>query len=509
MSIQSLVMSKPSLASLFMSHAGESVHENGGRRTAVHAVEAAVKRTTAYPAFLIENGIDPEQALRPETFAQLPLITKKSYIERYPLQARCLDGRMTNAYTIEKSSGYSGSTNYWLRTPEEDALIPSYMEFAFRQFYRLDERSTLVIVGMALGTWTAGMKVAQALRETAATGKYPMTVITPGTDLDETLQTVRDLSPLYDQTVIVAYPPYAKLLVDEGVRRGIDWEPLHVRLALGGEGFSEEWRAHLGEKLGHDTSRDLLAISSGFGAADLGVSVGREYPATVLIRQLAAADAGLARELFGDVEVPSLFQYSPSGTHIEEVDGQLVFSVMSGIPLVRYAIGDRGGVIPYGRMMSVLEDHGYDVRTRLAELGYERADLWRLPFFYCLGRTDGVVFVGGVNVYPENVATALSTLNDSRVLGHKIATTLGDDGFTQRLLVLVEYQAGSLSDAERDSLSERFRAAVLDGIGRDNSEYARLREVAPELAEPVVHAYPTGGGPFAEDVGKIKRKYVL
>jgi phenylacetate-CoA ligase len=502
-------MSKPALATLFMSRAAESVHENGGRRTAARAVEAAIKRTNAYPAVLIENGVDPEQALRPEMFGELPLIDKKSYVERYPLRDRVLDGKLTSAYTIEKSSGYSGVTNYWLRTPEEDALIPSYMEFAFRQFYRLDLRSTLLVMGMALGTWTAGMKMSQALREVAATGKYPLTVITPGINLDEILETVRDLSPSYEQTVIVAYPPFAKLLIDEGIRRGIDWKALNVRLAVGGEGFSEEWRAHLGAKLGHDTTRDLLAVSSGFGAADLGASVGREYPATVLIRQLAAADTALARDLFGEGEVPNLFQYSPSGTHIEAVGGQLVFSVVSGIPLVRYAIGDRGGVIPFGKMASTLEDHGYDLQARLAELGYERGDLWRLPFFYCLGRTDGVVFVGGVNVYPENVSTALSSLDDPSVLGYKLATTMADDGFTQRLLVLVEYEAGSLSDAERASLAEHYLPAVADGIARDNAEYRRLREVAPELAEPVVHVYPTGGGPFAEDVGKIKRKYVL
>jgi phenylacetate-CoA ligase len=509
MSIQSLVMSKPALATLFMSRASEAIHENSGRRTASRALEAAIRRTVAYPAFLIENGIDPERALSPEVFGELPLMDKKSYVERFPLQQRVLDGKLASGYTIEKSSGYSGATNYWLRTPEEDALIPSYMEFAFRQFYRLDLRSTLLVMGMALGTWTAGMKLSQALREVAATGKYPLTVITPGIDLDEILQTVGDLSSSYDQTVIVAYPPFAKVIIDEGIRRGIDWKSLNVRLAVGGEGFSEEWRAHLGDKLGHDTSRDLLAVSSGFGAADLGASVGREYPVTVLIRQLAAADTALARELFGGGEVPSLFQYSPSGTYIEEVDGQLVFTVKSGVPLVRYAIGDRGGVIPFGRMTSVLEDHGYDVAARLQELGYERGDLWRLPFFYCLGRTDGVVFVGGVNVYPENVATALSSLDDEHVLGHKLATTLSEDGFTQRLLVLVEYKADSLSDVEREQLAARYRPVIVDGIARDNSEYRRLRQVAAELAEPVVHVYPTGGGPFAEDVGKIKRKYVL
>lgn len=509
MSIQSMVMSKPTLAQLFMSRAKESVHENGGRKTAERAVEAAVKHTSAYPSFLIEHGIDPEDALRPERFSELPLTSKKDYIARYPLRDLCLDGNVTGAYAIEKSSGHSGVTTYWPRFAEEDAMVPRHVEFAFRQSHHIDQRSTLVIVTFGLGTWAAGVKLSQVFREIGASGKYGLSVVTPGVNLDEILELVRDLSPMYDQTIMLGYPPFAKLIVDEGVRRGIDWPSLSVRLFLGGEGFSEQWRAHMGERLGHDTSRDLMAISSVFGKTD-GVSIpGREHPLSVLIRQLALADSALARELFGDAEVPDLFQYSPSASYIEAVDGQLLFSEKCGVPLVRYAVGDRGGVIPFGRMTSVLEDHGYDVQARLAELGYDPGSLWKLPFFYCRGRADGAIHVGGVNVYLENIASAVAELNDPSVLGFKLATTPAPDGLTERLLVMLEYRAESLTPEERETLAERYRPAVAGTIARQNSEYARLREAAPELAEAVVRVFPTSGGPFAQDVGKIKRKYVV
>ena len=50
-----------------------------------------------------------------------------------------------------------------------------------------------------------------------STGKYPITVITPGLNVEEILQMVRDLSPEYEQTIIVGYPPFLKTRLDEGV----------------------------------------------------------------------------------------------------------------------------------------------------------------------------------------------------------------------------------------------------------------------------------------------------
>lgn len=508
MSMQSIVMSNPALTRLFMSRAPESLHVKGGHTNASRVVEAAVRRTKAYPAFLGEHGITPERALLPESFGDLPFTGKREYVERYALDELCLDGKLTCGYTIEKSSGYSGGSHYWFRTPEEDALFPSYMEFAFTQFYGIDVKATLVIIGLAMGTWTSGEKMAQALRELAATGKYPLTITSPGINLEEILETVRDVSPFYEQTVIVGYPPFVKSIVDEGIERGIDWKSLGVRLGLGGEGYSEEWRRHVAAKIGVDTSRDLLGVSGGYGAADLGMSVGREYPLTVLIRQLATADPELAGALFGDIGVPNLFQYSPSSYFIEEVDDELVFSVLSGIPLVRYRIGDRGGLISFEQVMTTLEDHGYDALSRLTQLGYDHGDLWKLPFFYCLGRADGAVMVGGLNVYPENIGTVLTSANDASILGHKIALTEPNADLDSQLLIMLEHRDENLTPLEAAELAHRWTPVLAEGLREVNKEYRRLSEAAPAMAEPVVRVYGRGRGPFAADVGKIKRKYV-
>ncbi len=115
---------------------------------------------------------------------------------------------------------------------------------------------------------------------------------------------------------------------------------------------------------------DLLAISGGYGAADVGMTVGREYPVTVLIRRLCAKDEELASTLFfggqeTDGTLPSLLQYNPATVFAEEVDGELVFTALSGIPIVRYNIHDRGGVLPFARVMQAARDRGYDLSAML------------------------------------------------------------------------------------------------------------------------------------------------
>jgi phenylacetate-CoA ligase len=507
MSVQSLVMSRPRVASYLMSHTPESIHQHAGIALAHRALRNAVERTTAYPTFLMEHGVDPSAALS-MPFGELPTMSRHDYVDRFRVDQLVRDGTLTTAYTIERSSGYSGETHYWFRTPEEDSMFPQYMEFTFRQFYRLADGPTLVIVALALGTWTSGEKVAQAMREIAAAGKLPLTVMSPGNDLEEILQIARDICPYYSQTVLLGYPPFAKVIIDEGIARGIDWKRINLSLGIGGEGFSVPWRHHIVEKLRSDPDHDLLAITGAYGAADLGMTVGREYPLSIVVRQLCAEDASLARDLFGTAEVPNLFQYSPSACFIEEAEGELVFTVDSGIPLVRYRICDRGGVVSFGHVMEVLHDHAYDPYARLAALGFDRAFVWQLPFFHCLGRTDGAILLAGVNLYPENVAAVLDTLDDPDILGFKVALTPAEDGVSDRLLIMLEHRMTSLQATERRWLAQKYLPLLTDGLARVNREYRDLLAASPRLAEPLVKVYPSGHGPFAADAGKIKRKYV-
>ncbi|MDO8987597.1 MAG: hypothetical protein Q7V14_05175, partial [Coriobacteriia bacterium] len=438
-------------------------------------------------------------------------IDKRTYVDRFSLPELALDGRYSNAYTIERSSGHSGGSYYWLRLPEEDAMFPQYLEHAFSQFYGMGERSTLVLITLALGTWTSGEKMAQALRQVAAKGRYELTVMAPGTDIDEILQIVGDLGPHYDQVVIVGYPPFLKTVIDEGFRRGIDWKSINVKLGLGGEGYSEQWRAHVGAQLGIDASKDLLAISGGYGAADIGMSIGREYPLTVLMRQLCVQDPALAQALFDDRAVrsgtlPGLMQYNPVTSYIEEVGGELVFTVLSGIPLVRYNIHDSGGVLPFEQTLEMLKDHGYDIGARLAALGYGGEQLWRLPFFYVFGRSDGTVSIVGANIFPENIQAILSESSDDAIVTFRLSVSTSDD-FSQRLVVDMEHHSEDLLESEAALLSERYRVLLLNGLRRINQDFRDAHDDNPQCADPIVTIHCRRTGPFTTSSG-IKNLYI-
>ncbi len=445
-------------------------------------------------------------------FSNLPVIDKRSYVDRYRLPDLSLDGKLANAYTIERSSGHSGGSYYWLRLPQEDASFPQYLEYAFVQFYGMDTRSTLVLITLNLGTWTSGEKMAQALRQVAASGKYPLTVMAPGTDIDETLEILSDLAPHYDQSVIVGYPPFVKAAIDEGLRRGVDWPSLRVKVGLGGEGYSEPWRQHVGSLIGVDVTTDLLAVSGGYGAADIGMSVGREYPATVMIRQLCMRDPALAAALFRDGRgrhstLPSLLQYDPANCYIEDVDGELVFSVLSGIPLVRYNIHDCGGVIDFDTMMGVVRGHGHDLVEELRSRGYGRDQVWELPFFYVYGRSDGTVSIDGANIFPESIQMILSEARSQEFASFKISVETSPS-FGQKLVVSLEHVGeGPLDENEQRELSNRYGDLLLEGLRRLNADFRESHDGNPGVS-PVVRVHPRGTGPFAGEDG-IKHRYTM
>jgi len=485
-------------------------HIRRGEKNAVSVAQAAISRTRAYPDFLAWHQRTPLEVKDIDDFRRLPVIDKRTYIDCYELPDLVLDGVFTQAYTIEKSSGHAGGSYYWFRRPEEDEMFPSYLEYAFVQFYEMDRRSTLVLITLALGTWTSGEKMAQALREVAASRKHPLTVMAPGTNLEEILEIVNDVGPHYEQVVIVGYPPFIKTVVDEGARRGIDWKARRVRLGLGGEGYSEQWREHMAAIIGVDSHKDLLAISGGYGAADIGMTVGREYPMTVLIRKLCLEDSGLAKSLFSNSgrlgTLPGLLQYNPATCYLESIDSELVFTVLSGIPLTRYNIHDQGGVLPYAQVMETLQDHGYDVPARLERLGYGREQIWRLPFFFVFGRTDGTVSIVGANIFPDNIQAVLSEANDHDIITFKLSVEVSEE-FSQRLAIALEHHADELAEEHAARLALRYRGLLVSGLRKINQDFRDAHDDNPQVADPKVTVYARGTGPFATKA-TIKDSYI-
>jgi phenylacetate-CoA ligase len=150
---------------------------------------------------------------------------------------------------VAVSSGSAGQPTVWPRSVLDERAVAARFEQVFHDSFRSDERRTLAVVCFALGTWVGGMYTVACCGHLAAKG-YPITVITPGNNVDEILRVVSELAPLYDQVVLLGYPPFLKNVIDTGVARGLDWSSYGIRLVLAGEVFSEQWRDLVGTRAG-------------------------------------------------------------------------------------------------------------------------------------------------------------------------------------------------------------------------------------------------------------------
>jgi phenylacetate-CoA ligase len=261
MSMQSVIMRRREWATWFMSTMKASFWEKQGIKKVLKRFKDVSRRVQAYQKLLKENNINPGDINAIEDFKKLPIIDKKNYLLKYDIKELCLDGKLYDKYLIDRSSGYSGTSFFWPRLAEEDKDYPTYMKLAYEQFYQIHEKSTLMIITLALGSWVGGEKISWATREIAIQSKNPFTVITPGLNLGEIIEIVEYFKNKYDQIVIVGYPPFVKTIIDEGERCGIDWKSFTVKIGLGGEGYSEDWREYIREKIGMDKN-DLMGIAN-------------------------------------------------------------------------------------------------------------------------------------------------------------------------------------------------------------------------------------------------------
>lgn len=501
-------MSNTKLASWFMVNMPASFWEKQGRKKALRTFHEAAEKVPAYKEFLREKKVKPEEIKTFEDFQEkVPITTKENYFSRNKIEDLVL-GKLIEMYTIAGTSGLTGNPSYWPRDIEKDKAIPMHMELFFKQFWKIDKKSTLVIIALALGTWVAGFIMSSALREIGAKKIYPLTVITPGTNLKEIVEIIKNLSSKYDQTVILLYPPFAKNIIDEGEKQGINWKELNVYFFPGGERFGEEFREYLSKKLATRGKEDLARVMGVFAASDIGL-VGFETPLTILIRKLALKDQALTSDLFGETLMPSLVQYNPAGFFIEGKNRELLFtSTSQAISIIKYRVGDLGGTISFNKVLGICQKHGYNIFKLLEKNGYTKKDIWTLPLCFIFGRKDAVS-IDGANIYKENIEAVLYRRELKRIDSYKLAIET-DKNQNMRFTILVGLKKGRKpSKRELANLQQKYHDIFLDKLLKTNDDFRDAFEDDPKSADPSIKIFPFGEGPFILDKTKIKRKYVL
>ncbi|PKM38535.1 MAG: phenylacetate--CoA ligase [Gammaproteobacteria bacterium HGW-Gammaproteobacteria-10] len=435
----------------------------------------------AYRHFLDSRKINPGNITTYQQFSDLPLMGKSDYMQSYPLPDRCLGGTLAGADRVAVSSGSTGRPTFWPRSAAYELDVALRFEQVFRDSFRAHEQSTLAIVCFALGNWVGGLFTTSCCWHLARKG-YPLMVATPGNNKAEIFRVVRELAPYFEQTVLLGYPPFVKDVIDAGSAEGINWQIYRPKLVFAGEVFSEEWRELIGKRTG--STAPCFDTASLYGTADGGV-LGNETPLSIAIRRWLAKHPTAARQLFGESRLPTLVQYDPSSRFFEMHEGTLVVSGENSVPLIRYYIADKGGLIPYDMMWEFLESQGI---SSSSGLGLPKDFQPRkLPFVFVFGRADFTVSYYGANIYPENVSVGLEKPDIMRwVTGKFVLETQETSEGNKDLHVAVELLPDiNATEAMAPAIAESIRLELL----RLNSEFAHYTPVEKQLPKLTLHAF--------------------
>ncbi len=448
----------------------------------------------AYRQFLHAQGVDADAIVDNEDFARLPLQTKANYLHKYPLPERCYGGQITTCDRLAVSSGSTGVSTFWPRAMTDELDIALRFEHVFRHSFNADSRDTLAIVCFPLGNWVGGVFTTSCCWLLAQKG-YPLTVATPGNKPDEILRVVRELSPYFEQTVLLGYPPFVKDVIDAGSAAGVAWHAYRIKFVFAGEVFSEEWRNLMLERVA--SAAPCHDSASLYGTADGGV-LGNETPLSIAIRRLLAEHPDVARELFGESRLPTLVQYDPCSRYFELIDGEtLAVTGDNGVPLIRYHIADRGGLISHAQLLAFLKAHGLSMPE---DNGFADAAC-HLPFVWVFGRADFTVSFYGANIYPENVVVGLEQPELTRWVSGKFVMEVGSDRTgSEHLGITVELLPGVLADADKEAA---IAASIRTQLRRLNSEFANYAPSAKQT--PLLELRPFGD-PDYFPVG-VKHRY--
>ena len=246
----------------------------------------------------------------------------------------------------------------------------------------------------------------------------------------------------FGATVLTCTPSYALHLHDAAREAGIDMRTLPLRIGVfGAEPWTEEMRRDIESKLGID-ALNIYGLSEIMGP---GVSM-----------ECAVAKQGM--HLFEDHFLPEIINPATGEPLPEGSVGELVITTLTkeGIPLIRYRTRD----------MTTLD-------YTPCRCGRTHVRMGRIA-----GRSDDMLIIRGVNVYPSQIE---SILLESEGLTPHYQIVLGRENNLDYIEVRVEISEDLLSDAIKNlqRRETRIQKTIKEFLGVS----AKVRLVEPHSIE--------------------------
>lgn len=324
-------------------------------------IKDQLKKLTSMDCFYKTKleGVNVDDIQSQEDFEKLPFTWKGDLREAYPLGLQAVPDE--EIVRIHSSSGTTGTPVIIPYTAQD---VADWAEM-FKRCYEIAgiTNTDRVHITPGYGLWTAGIGFQAGVEKLGAMA-IPMG---PG-NTDKQIKMMMDLK----STVLCATSSYALLLAEEIAKRGVA-DKIHLKKGIiGSERWGEKMRKRIANELGVELY-DIYGLTEVYGP---GIGISCEHKCGMHY---------FDDYVYFEIVNPKTGEIVPDG----EI-GELVITTLKkqGAPLIRYRTHDLTRFIP-----------GECACGRK----YPRIDV-------ILGRTDDMVKVKGVNIFPSQIDEMVSTV---------------------------------------------------------------------------------------------------
>jgi len=328
----------------------------------IETVERAYFNVPYYRQKMQEKGLGPESIRSINDLGKLPYTTKQDLRDNYPFGLFAVP--MSEIVRIHASSGTTGKPTVVGYTRTD---ISTWSEVMARTLTCAGAgRNDFIQVAYGYGLFTGGLGLHYGGEKIGAS----VIPISGGNTLRQ-IQLMHD----FGSTILACTPSYALYLAEAIEESGINREEFRLKAGVfGAEPWTENMRREIEEKL-KIKAIDIYGLSEVIGPG---------------VASECMAQRGLhinEDHFYPEIIDPVTLEVLPEGS-----TGELVFTTLTkeGLPLIRY-------------------------RTRdLTRLNRERCNCGRtlVRMDKCLGRSDDMLIIRGVNLFPSQVETLLLEMSE-------------------------------------------------------------------------------------------------
>ncbi len=343
--------------------------EKLGREKILVSFKRAAERVPAYNKILHEKNINAKQINSLEDFAEkVKILKKEDLFPKFKLKELCLDGDLNELKSAFTSSGFSGIFSYGPVFKDDEENTKDMTDFLLDYIFETSRKKSIIINALAMGV----------------SFQTSLPIISTSVKSEMVVSFVKKLSEDFEQFIIFSSPYFAKKIIEDGIRLGLDWKNINANFLIGGEWSSSSLVSYLKSML----KKDARVLST-MGLSELGLNLFHDSPVLSNVRDIIQKDEKLRKKILGNLKTcPEIMYYYPPRYILEIVNkdedgfGEMVFSMLGNnkMPLIRYNSKDIGKIFRHEEFFSAIRRAGYNIKPE-----------FKLPITAITGRESSAI----------------------------------------------------------------------------------------------------------------------